>query len=162
MSLKKPSRVLSVPTVQMDWLNDLPAQGLSAAQTLQWLQLWTEQGLLRHIDSALAAQLLRLDGQASPALLVAVAFIVYDRAMATDPVPAVDHSRSATVFASFQDSLNKTVPEDAPGWIVERYEELTGTCGAPAQPVDPAVPPAPGAAPATDPAAPAEPAAPAN
>ena len=75
MSLKKPSRTMPVPTTQMDWLNDLPAQGLSAAQTLQWLQLWTEQGLLRHIDSALAAQLLRLDGQASPALLVAAALL---------------------------------------------------------------------------------------
>jgi exodeoxyribonuclease V alpha subunit len=66
---------MSVLTTQMDWLNDLPAQGLSAPQTLQWLQLWTEQGLLRHIDSALAAQLLRLDGQASPALLVAAAIL---------------------------------------------------------------------------------------
>jgi exodeoxyribonuclease V alpha subunit len=77
MSLKKPSRTMPVPTRQMDWLNDLPAQGLSAAQTLQWLQLWTEQGLLRHIDSALAAQLLRLDGQASPALLVAAALLAH-------------------------------------------------------------------------------------
>ena len=75
MSFKKPSRTMSVLTTQMDWLNDLPAQGLSAPQTLQWLQLWTEQGLLRHIDSALAAQLLRLDGQASPALLVAAAIL---------------------------------------------------------------------------------------
>ena len=75
MSLRKTSRLTGVPTTQMDWLNDLPAQGLSAAQTLQWLQLWTEQGLLRHIDSALAAQLLRLDGQASPALLVAAALL---------------------------------------------------------------------------------------
>ncbi|PIT82491.1 exodeoxyribonuclease V subunit alpha [Limnohabitans sp. 15K] len=75
MSFKKPSRTMSVPTTQMDWLNDLPAQGLSAAQTLQWLQPWTEQGLLRHIDSALAAQLLRLYGQASPALLVAAAML---------------------------------------------------------------------------------------
>ena len=75
MSFKKPSRTMSVPTTQMDWLNDLPAQGLSAPQTLQWLQLWTEQGLLRHIDSALASQLLRLDGQASPALLVAAALL---------------------------------------------------------------------------------------
>ena len=75
MSLRKTSRLTGVPTTQMDWLNDLPAQGLSAAQTLQWLQLWTEQGLLRHIDSALAAQLVRLDGQASPALLVAAAML---------------------------------------------------------------------------------------
>ena len=75
MSLRKTTRLTAVPTTQMDWLSDLPAQGLSAAQTLQWLQLWTEQGLLRHIDSALAAQLLRLDGQASPALLVAAALL---------------------------------------------------------------------------------------
>jgi exodeoxyribonuclease V alpha subunit len=75
MSFKKSSRTVSVPVTQMDWLNDLPAQGLSAAQTLQWLQLWTEQGLLRHIDSALAAQLLRLDAQASPALLVSAAML---------------------------------------------------------------------------------------
>ena len=75
MSFKKPSRTMSVPTTQMDWLSDLPAQGLSAAQTLQCLQLWTAQGLLRHIDSALAVQLLRLDGQASPALLVAAALL---------------------------------------------------------------------------------------
>lgn len=75
MRLKKPSRTMSVPATQMDWLSDLPAQGLSGAQTLRWLQLWTEQGLLRHIDSALAAQLLRLDAQASPALLVAAAIL---------------------------------------------------------------------------------------
>jgi membrane protein required for colicin V production len=93
-------------------------------------------------------------------LLVAVAFIVFDRAVAADTVPMVDTSRSARVFATFQDTLNKTVPEDAPGWIVERYEELTGTCGAPARPVDPAAQPAPEGTVA--PASPAEPAAPEN
>ncbi len=75
MSLKKTSRTTAVPAAQMDWLSDLPAQGLSAAQTLQWLNLWTGQGLLRNIDSALAAQLLRLDASASPALLVAAAML---------------------------------------------------------------------------------------
>ena len=75
MNIRKPSRTTAVPADQMDWLSDLPAQGLSAAQTLQWLNLWTGQGLLRHIDSALAAQLLRLDAQASPALLVAAAVL---------------------------------------------------------------------------------------
>ena len=49
MSLKKSSRITAVPAAQMDWLSDLPAQGLSAAQTVQWLNLWTGQGLLRHI-----------------------------------------------------------------------------------------------------------------
>jgi exodeoxyribonuclease V alpha subunit len=103
MSLKKSSRVLSVPTAQMDWLNDLPAQGLSAAQTLQWLQLWTEQGLLRHIDSALAAQLLRLDLQAkvqakvqvqaqeaSPALLVAAALLAHMEGRGHTCLPVAD------------------------------------------------------------------------
>ena len=75
MSLKKTSRMTAVPAAQMDLLKDLPDQGLSAAQTLQWLNLWTGQGLLRHIDSALAVQLLRLDASASPALLVAAAVL---------------------------------------------------------------------------------------
>jgi len=75
MPPRKTPRAAPVPAAQMDWLQDLPIQGLSAQQTLQWLELWTEQGLLRHIDSALAAQLLRLDAQASPALLVAAALL---------------------------------------------------------------------------------------
>ena len=90
MSFKKPSRTMSVPTTQMDWLSDLPAQGLSAPQTLQWLQLWTEQGLLRHIDSALAAQLLRLDGQASPALLVAAAMLAQMEGRGHTCLPSAD------------------------------------------------------------------------
>jgi exodeoxyribonuclease V alpha subunit len=77
MSLKKTSRMTAVPAAQMDWLMDLPAQGLSAAQTLQWLNLWTGQGLLRHIDSAFAAQVLRLDVHASPALMVAAAVLAH-------------------------------------------------------------------------------------
>jgi len=77
MSLKKTSRMTVVPAAQMDWLMDLPAQGLTAAQTVQWLNLWTGQGLLRHIDSAFAAQVLRLDAHASPALLVAAAVLAH-------------------------------------------------------------------------------------
>jgi exodeoxyribonuclease V alpha subunit len=77
MSLNKTSRITVVPAAQMDWLMDLPAQGLSAAQTLQWLNLWTGQGLLRHIDSAFAAQVLRLDAHASPELMVAAAVLAH-------------------------------------------------------------------------------------
>jgi len=75
MMLKKTSRVTALPTAQMDWLKDLPAQGLSPAKAMEWLNLWTGQGLLRHIDSALAAQLWRLDAHTSPALLVAAAVL---------------------------------------------------------------------------------------
>lgn len=65
-------------------------------------------------------------------LLVAVAFIVYDRAVASQAVPMVDNSRSAKVFASFQATLDSAIPTDAPGWIVQKYEDLVATCGAPA------------------------------
>lgn len=67
-------------------------------------------------------------------LLVAVAFIVYDRAVAANTVPMVDNSRSAKVFASFQASIDETIPTDAPGWIVQKYEHLVANCAAPAQP----------------------------
>ena len=63
-------------------------------------------------------------------LLVAVALVVYDRAITGDPIPMVDDSRTAKIFASAQDSLNDSIPEDAPGWIVARYEALVGNCGA--------------------------------
>ena len=64
-------------------------------------------------------------------LLVAVAFVVYDRVLVNSTVPVVDSSQSAKVFASLQDRLNQEVPEDAPGWILARYQDLVGDCGAP-------------------------------
>lgn len=60
---------------QLDWISDLSGQGLSAALALQWLALWADAGWLRRLDAALAAQLLRLDAQARPALLVATALL---------------------------------------------------------------------------------------
>ncbi|MGQ0566235.1 MAG: CvpA family protein [Gemmobacter sp.] len=85
-------------------------------------------------------------------LLVAVAFIVYDRAVGPNSYPIIDNSRSAKVFASFQTNINDSIPQDAPGWIVARYEELTSVCAAPATPTAPETAPA---APAPAPAAPA-------
>lgn len=64
-------------------------------------------------------------------ILVAVALLVYDRAVTGDPIPMVDDSRSAKIFARAQDSLNESIPEDAPAWIVARYETLVGNCGNP-------------------------------
>ncbi len=63
-------------------------------------------------------------------LLVAVALVVYDRVVVNDTIPMVDNSRTAKIFARAQDSINEQIPEDAPGWIVERYEQLVGDCGA--------------------------------
>lgn len=110
-----------------------------------------QRSILGGLDQALGFAF----GVARGILLVAVAFIVYDRAVAAETVPMVDNSRSAKVFASFQGSLNETIPEDAPGWIVGRYETLVASCGGPAAPVDATLAPADPAA--SDPAAPAQP-----
>lgn len=75
-------------------------------------------------------------------LLVAVAFVVYDRAMSGTSFPMVDNSRSAQIFASMQSNIDENIPADAPGWIVGRYEQLVSSCGG--TPVEsPAQPPAP-------------------
>ncbi len=71
-----------------------------------------------------------LFGAVRGVLLVAVAFIVYDRALASEALPMVDNSRSATIFASMQEELNARIPTDAPAWIVGRYNELTQVCTA--------------------------------
>jgi membrane protein required for colicin V production len=88
-----------------------------------------------------------LFGVARGALLVAVAFLVYDRAIAADSIAMVDDSRSAKVFASFQDNLDAQIPTDAPGWIVARYNDLTAVCVA-GTTIEPA--PAPATEPATN------------
>ena len=77
-----------------------------------------------------------LFGVARGVLLVAVAFIVYDRAVASEAIPMVDNSRSAKVFASFQDNIDASIPTDAPGWIVARYNEMTEICVKPAGAVE--------------------------
>lgn len=64
-------------------------------------------------------------------LLVAVAFVVYERVLSGSGVPVVDNSQSARIFASLEQRLNEEVPQDAPGWILARYQELVGDCGAP-------------------------------
>ncbi|MEZ5886323.1 MAG: CvpA family protein [Paracoccaceae bacterium] len=70
-----------------------------------------------------------LFGVARGVLLVAVAFLVYDRMMPEAGIPMVDNSRSAVVFASIQEKLAAEVPSDAPGWFKARYNELVGDCG---------------------------------
>ncbi len=66
-------------------------------------------------------------------VLVAIALLVYDRIILTEGYPPVDDSRTAKVFARAQESLNDAIPEDAPGWIVQQYEKLVGSCRATAE-----------------------------
>lgn len=72
--------------------------------------------------------------------LVGVAFLVYDRAVAANTLPVVDDSRSALIFASFQSNIDAAVPDDAPDWILGRYNQLTASCAAPAGEVAPEAP----------------------
>jgi membrane protein required for colicin V production len=69
-----------------------------------------------------------LFGVARGVLLIAVAFFVYDKASLTNSVAMIDQSRSAKVYASFQDSITATVPENVPNWIIGRYNDLTKVC----------------------------------
>ncbi len=75
-----------------------------------------------------------LFGVARGVVLVMVAFLVYDRALSGTEVEMIDASRSAKVFATFQDRVNAAVPDGAPDWIVSRYNDLTKSCAAPADP----------------------------
>lgn len=63
-------------------------------------------------------------------VLVAVALVVYDRVVVGASVPMIDDSRTAKIFQRTQESIDQQIPEDAPGWIVQRYEQLVGDCGA--------------------------------
>lgn len=73
-------------------------------------------------------------------LLVAVAFVVYDRVTVNEGIPEVENSRSAAVFGRAQGSIENQIPEDAPGWILSRYEALVGDCGEPVAPIEPDLP----------------------
>ncbi len=73
-----------------------------------------------------------LFGVARGVLLVLVAFVVYDRVIGEKSVPVVDNSRSAQVFSGLTGSVDDQIPDDAPGWIVSRYESLVSSCTVPA------------------------------
>ena len=69
-----------------------------------------------------------LFGVARGVLLVVVALIAYERIAGDEPIPAVSDSRSAAIFADAQAGIEGQIPTEAPDWIMQRYEQLTGTC----------------------------------
>ncbi len=71
-----------------------------------------------------------LFGVARGALLVVVALIAYERIAGDEPIAAVADSRSAAIFAEAQTGVEAQIPTEAPDWIMQRYEQLTGTCAA--------------------------------
>lgn len=85
-----------------------------------------QKSALGGVDQALGF----IFGAARGVLLVLVAFIVYSKVLGDDPIPMIDQSRSAQIFAKTQSQLDEAIPSDAPGWIVSRYNELTSVCSA--------------------------------
>jgi membrane protein required for colicin V production len=73
-----------------------------------------------------------LFGLARGALLIIIALIVYERLIAGgEGFPMVDDSKTAEIFAQTKERIAEQVPENAPGWIAERYAQLnaSGSCG---------------------------------
>lgn len=85
-------------------------------------------------------------------VLVAIAFIIYERVIVNDPIPMIDQSRTAVVFAQVSEKIDEQIPSDAPGWVADQYDQLIGKCtgGAPAPAPAPEAAPAPDVAPAPD------------
>ena len=63
-------------------------------------------------------------------LLVAIAFFVYDTVITGERALAVENSRSAAVFSQFTGRIEENDPQEALGWITQRYEALVGKCSA--------------------------------
>ncbi len=61
-------------------------------------------------------------------VLVAVALMVFQRAVPSGTVPMIDNSRSIGLFQRVEAAITDSVPTDAPNWIVQRYEDLTSSC----------------------------------
>ena len=124
---KTPTAAVLAQAAQMDWLNDLPAQGLSAAHTLEWLHAWAELGWLRRLDSALATQLLRLDTGTSPAVLVAAAVLAQMEgrghtclavhALSTPPVQLLGWPTDAVQAQQGLQALWAHMPQGVAAWV---------------------------------------------
>lgn len=71
-----------------------------------------------------------LFGVARGILLVAIAFIVFDRVMPNNNLPIVDNSRSAAIFAGVSENLGRSMPQDVPTWLQARFDQFTAACTA--------------------------------
>ncbi|MBP7001319.1 CvpA family protein [Amaricoccus sp.] len=85
-------------------------------------------------------------GAARGVVLIAIAFVVYDRVLGgAGGAPMIDESYTRALFAGIEADLAAVLPDDAPQWIAGQYERLIGSCAQPATPVAPETPPASGA-----------------
>ncbi len=62
------------------------------------------------------------------AILVAVALVIYQRVIVSEPIPVVDDSRSVAVFAEVTDAIDEQVSTNAMSWITRQYDQLIDNC----------------------------------
>ena len=134
---KTPQAALLAQAAQMDWLHDLPEQGLSAAHTLLWLHAWAEMGWLRRLDSALAMQLQRLDAGTSPAVLVAAAVLAHMegrghtclsvQTLATTPLDLLGWPADAVQAPQGLQALWAHMPQGTVAWLAT-LQAAPSTC----------------------------------
>ncbi|ABF64518.1 Colicin V production protein [Ruegeria sp. TM1040] len=62
-------------------------------------------------------------------LLVVIGFFVYNVIMTGQSFTIVDESRSAAVFNQVIGKVEEQNPEQALGWVTQKYEELIASCG---------------------------------
>lgn len=87
-----------------------------------------QRSALSSVDQALGFVFGTLRG----ILLVAVALVVYERInLGQGGFSAVDQSRTVVIFEAAAAAVEQAIPDEAPQWIVQRYEELTAVCTAP-------------------------------
>ncbi|RMD49926.1 MAG: CvpA family protein [Alphaproteobacteria bacterium] len=113
-------------------LTVLAAFGLTFLVALLLLSVITPlfASLVRRSPLASFDQILgMLFGLIRGVVLVAVALVIYDRVVpASEAAAIVENSRSRMIFDQLKPAIEDQIPEDAPDWLVARYDELTGHC----------------------------------
>jgi membrane protein required for colicin V production len=61
-------------------------------------------------------------------ILVAIALLIVERISTGDRIAVLEDSRTAKIFDRSQVRLDDSIPEDAPSWITQRYENLVSVC----------------------------------
>lgn len=63
-------------------------------------------------------------------VLILVALVIYDYIGTTEDM--IEQSKTKKLLTASKEKMQEMIPTEAPQWIVDRYEELTGNCEAPA------------------------------
>ena len=81
-----------------------------------------------------------LFGVARGLVLVAIALVIYDRAIATEPQPMIDESQTARLFDSLLSDVNEQIPTETPGWATQLYDDFLAHCEGDRSVVTPSTP----------------------